>query len=46
MLYQNSFTDDFTVKVASNSEDITGLLEIGFEYIFTKDNLAYFKKRK
>ncbi|MCW3997563.1 MAG: site-specific integrase [Candidatus Bathyarchaeota archaeon] len=45
-LYQNGFSDDFTVKVASTNQDITSLLETGFEYVMTKDNLVYFRKRK
>jgi hypothetical protein len=27
-------------------EEITQLLEAGFEYVLQKDNLAYFRKRK
>ena len=34
------------VKVASTPKEIAALLETGFEYIMTKDNLAYFRKRK
>jgi site-specific recombinase XerC len=45
-LYQSGFNDDFTVKVASTTQDITSLLETGFEYVMTKNNLAYFRKRK
>jgi integrase len=44
--YQNNVNDDFTVKVSSKPEEITALLETGFEYVMTKDNLAYFRKRK
>jgi integrase len=39
-------TDEFTVKVAENQEDIKALLESGFEYVCQKDNLVYMKKRK
>jgi integrase len=45
-LYQNGINDEFTVKVASRTEEITALLETGFEYIMTKEGLAYFRKRK
>lgn len=45
-LYQNNANDDFIVKVASTPDKITALLETGFEYVMTKDNLAYFRKRK
>jgi integrase len=38
--------DDFHVKVASTKEEITGLLEAGFEYVFTHEGLAYFRKRR
>jgi len=39
-------TDEFTVRVASQAEEITKLLEVGFEYICEKDGLLYFRKRK
>lgn len=39
-------TDEFTVKVARNPEDIEALLEVGFEYICQKDDLMFFRKRK
>jgi len=38
--------DEFTVKVATTSKEIASLLETGFEYIITKEDLAYFRKRK
>lgn len=38
--------DEFTVMVASKLEDITKLLEVGFEYVWEKDGLLYFRKRK
>jgi integrase len=44
-LFQAS-NDEFTVKVASTPEEIKGLLEVGFEYVCQKDNLAFFRKRK
>jgi len=34
------------VKVARTNDEITELLEAGFEYVLQKDNLAYFRKRK
>ena len=34
------------VKVATTPEEIAALLEIGFEYVMTKEGLAYFRKRK
>lgn len=39
-------TDEFTVKVASKPEEISQLLEVGFEYICEKDGLMFFRKRK
>jgi integrase len=38
--------DKFTVKVASKKDEITAVLEVGFEYICEKDELYYFRKRK
>jgi len=46
-LYRNGANDDeFTVKVATTPKEIAPLLETGFEYIMTKEDLAYFRKRK
>jgi len=39
-------TDEFTVRVASKPEEITELLEVGFEFVCQKDGLLYLKKRK
>jgi integrase len=39
-------TDEFTVKVAKTQEEITDLLETGFEYVCETDGLAFFRKRK
>jgi len=38
--------DNFHVKTAKTQEGITGLLEVGFEYVLTKDGVTYFRKRK
>jgi hypothetical protein len=46
MLFQNGANDEFHVKVANTPEEITELLETGFEYIMTKGELAFFRKRK
>ncbi len=45
-IQRNAALDDFHVKVATTKEEITQLLESGFEYVFQKDDLAYFRKRK
>jgi len=37
---------EYHVKVATTKEEITSLLEEGFEYVMEKDGLAYFRKRK
>jgi integrase len=39
-------SDEFIVRVASKPEEITKLLEVGFEYVCEKDGLIYFRKRK
>ena len=39
-------SDEFTVNVASEPEEIKKLLEVGFEYICEKDGLMFFRKRK
>jgi len=38
--------DNFHVKTAETSEEITRLLEVGFEYVCEKDGLIYLRKRK
>ena len=44
--YGDSCNDEFTVKVASDPEEIKALLEVGFEYVCEKDGLLFFRKRK
>lgn len=44
-LYKDE-SDEFTVKVARNPEEIKQLLEVGFQYVCEKDGLLYFRKRK
>lgn len=39
-------SDEFTVKVANEPEEIKALLEVGFEYVCEKDGLMFFRKRK
>lgn len=38
--------EEFHVKVTSDSQEIKGLLEVGFEYVCEKDGLMFFRKRK
>jgi len=45
-LFLNVAPDDYHVKVARTPEEITQLLETGFEYVLQNDGLAYFRKRK
>jgi len=45
-LFLNAPPDDYHVKVAKTQEEITQLLETGFEYVLQKDGLAFFRKRK
>ena len=42
----NALPDDYHVRVAKTQEEITQLLETGFEYVLQKDGLAFFRKRK
>ena len=39
-------TDEFIVKAASDPKEIKALLEVGFEYVCSKDDLMFFRKRK
>jgi len=45
-LFLNGLPDDYHVKVAKTQEEITQLLETGFEHVLQKDGLAFFRKRK
>jgi len=38
--------EEFHVKTAQTPEEIKALLEIGFEYVCSKDGLMFFRKRK
>jgi hypothetical protein len=38
--------DNFHVQTAKTPEEITKLLEVGFEYVCQKDERLYFRKRK
>ncbi len=38
--------DEFTVKIAQKTQELTTLLETGFEYVCSKDNLIFLRKRK
>jgi hypothetical protein len=45
VIFKNK-SEEFTVRVAKTKEEITPLLEVGFEYVCEKDELIYFRKRK
>lgn len=45
VIFKNT-SEEFTVRVAKTTEEITELLEVGFEHICEKDGLVYFRKRK
>lgn len=45
-VFFNEADDEFTAKVAKDSEEIKQLLEVGFEYVCEKDGLMFFRKRK
>jgi hypothetical protein len=38
--------DEFTVRVIEKTEEVKALLEVGFEYIYQKNNLMFLRKRK
>ena len=39
-------SDEFTVRLAKDPDDIQKLLEVGFEYVCEKDGLLFLRKRK
>ncbi len=39
-------SDEFTVRVVKDPDDIQNLLEVGFEYVCKKDDLVFLRKRK
>jgi integrase len=44
-LFRNA-AENFIVKATKETEEIQGLLEVGFEYVCQKDGLMFFRKRK
>jgi len=42
----NEEANEFHVKATSNPEEIKALLEVGFEYVCSKDGLMFFRRRK
>jgi integrase len=45
-IFGENNNEGFIVKVAEKTEDVKALLEVGFEWIGTKDNLIFLRKRK
>ena len=45
-IYKDTENGKFHTKVATTKEEIIQLLDAGFDFIMTKDDLAYFRKRK
>jgi integrase len=45
-LFHDLPPEEYHVRVAKTQEEITELMEAGFEYVLQKDNIAYFRKRK
>jgi integrase len=45
-LAENITDDDYSVRVASSQNEISELIEAGYEFILQKDGMAYFRKRK
>ena len=41
-----SYSDDYTVKIASSIEEFTELLESGFEYVSDYEGKKILRKRK
>jgi hypothetical protein len=44
-LFKNE-AENFIVKATKDTEEMQGLLEVGFEYVCQKDGLMFFRKRK
>lgn len=45
-LMQVDVDDQFTCKVAKTPQEITELIELGFDHVVTVDGLQFFRKRK
>ena len=45
-IFGESSNDEFTVRVAKEPNEIKKLLEDGFEYVCSKEDLLFFRKRK
>ena len=46
VIFGESSTDEFHVRVAKTPEEIKQLLEVGYDFICEKDGLLFFRKRK
>jgi len=45
-IFGDPYNQEFHAKVASTSEEIKALLEVGYEYVCEKEGLLFFRKRK
>ncbi len=45
-IFNESSNDEFTVRIASKTEEIKTLLEVSFQYVCEKDGLLFLGKRK
>lgn len=45
-LFHEGTPEEFHVKIAETPQEMTELLEVGFEYVCEKDGLVFFRKRK
>lgn len=39
-------SDEFTVKVTTDSEEVKRLLEVGFEFVTEREGIKIYRKRK
>lgn len=45
-IFHDGQPEQFHCRVVKTPEEITDLLEAGYDYVLQKDGLAYFRKRK
>jgi len=45
-IFEPSSNDEYTVRVTEKPDEIKAFLEVGFEYVCTKDSLIFLRKRK
>jgi len=45
-LFNDGKPEEFHVKIAQTPKEVKGLLEVGFEYVYDKGDLLFFRKRE